>query len=432
MYTSIILFVALTIPTLLTHFSWYDEAHAYTLSQEMNFFNFKQILHQEGHFIIWYLLLMPFAKLNFHYPYPMLFINWLAYFAALIIMWKKAPFNNVLKLIVTFSWLSLNYFPIVARCYSIGILGFFILATMYNNQMKRPILYSIMIVLTAHTSLVATAPSVSFCMIFIYNLCKYRKTLSVKNIVFPLLILAFGIYSWFFPYLDGYGYGHDILYTDFKYFIHILNFFYFYILLWYLIAFTLIVIFSNKTIRFFTIQTAINFLIFFSCVHEAAPHHSIFLITFLIISIWLEPKLHKINIKTIPVLILFSLLLFWNHGDLWYPVNTKSNDSINNYITNTENTKTYLLLSSGICCSFLPYLRYHDYYVYDYMHHDNYEFIGYANEVAKNYIKYSGCDMVYAISRFKINNNSKEFCAYYSKTNKPRIYYVTAFDKTNS
>nr|MCR4663698.1 hypothetical protein [Endomicrobiaceae bacterium] len=294
---------------------------------------------------------MPFAKLHFHYPYSMLFINWLAYFIAIIIIWKKAPFNIVLKIIVTFSWLSLNYFPIVARCYSIGILGYCILAAMYNDQIKKPILYSILIVLTAHTSLVATAPSISFCTIFLYNLYKSRKSLSNKNIILPIIILALGIYFWFLPFFKGYGVGGDVIYNDFKFFIHILNFFYFYNLVWYLIALVLIVIFSDNKTRVFTIQTAINFMFFFSCVHEAAPHHSIFLITFLIFSIWLSPKLHKINIKTIPILILLSILLiFWDHDDIWYTINTKnSNDSIYNYIANKDGDKTYLILSSGLC-----------------------------------------------------------------------------------
>lgn len=180
MYLLLLLFIVLTIPTLIIHFPWYDEAYAYILAQQMDFNNYLIILKHEGHFIIWYLLLLPFAKLNFCYPYPMFIINWLAYFIAIIVMWKKAPFNNILKIIITFSWCSLYYFPIVARCYSIGILGLFILAAMYNNQLKKPILYSIMIVLTAHTSLLATFPTIYLVIIFIYNLYKNIKIPSFR------------------------------------------------------------------------------------------------------------------------------------------------------------------------------------------------------------------------------------------------------------
>ena len=86
---SLLIFCVITIPKLLTHFPWYDEAHAWQLSNYMTLDNWISVLSREGHFIIWYLVLMPFAKLHFGYPYSMLIMNWLFYFLSLIVIWKK-------------------------------------------------------------------------------------------------------------------------------------------------------------------------------------------------------------------------------------------------------------------------------------------------------------------------------------------------------
>ncbi len=97
MIAALIIFCILTIPKLLNHIPWFDETHAWMQAKNMNFINWAEILREEGHFIIWYLLIMPFAKLKIWFPYSLQFINWIIYFLALIIMWKKHHLIGYLK-----------------------------------------------------------------------------------------------------------------------------------------------------------------------------------------------------------------------------------------------------------------------------------------------------------------------------------------------
>lgn len=64
MIAVIIVFCILTVPLLLNHTPWFDEVHAWTLAKDINIHNVRIILHNEGHFIIWYLILMPFCKVK--------------------------------------------------------------------------------------------------------------------------------------------------------------------------------------------------------------------------------------------------------------------------------------------------------------------------------------------------------------------------------
>ena len=122
----ILLYSIVTLWRLFDHTPWFDEAHAYTIAEQLSFFEIIKYVKDEGHFFIWQLLLYPFAKLHL-YPYPMLLLNWLFCTAALILMWMKAPIDNRIKVLITFSAPIIWCYALIARCYSLGILLLFIL-----------------------------------------------------------------------------------------------------------------------------------------------------------------------------------------------------------------------------------------------------------------------------------------------------------------
>ncbi|MBR6099351.1 hypothetical protein IKP85_06360, partial [bacterium] len=115
----LILWVLITLLRVSHHQPWYDEAHAYMLAQNLTIPELIAEMKYEGHLLVWYLLIMPFAKLKLWYPYPMQILNWLSAFIALLVMWKKAPFHPVTKTIITFSYPFIAEMPVIARCYSV-------------------------------------------------------------------------------------------------------------------------------------------------------------------------------------------------------------------------------------------------------------------------------------------------------------------------
>ena len=56
------IYTVITILRLINHQPWFDEAHAYSIAQEMNLLEIIQLMSLEGHTFLWYLLLMPFAR----------------------------------------------------------------------------------------------------------------------------------------------------------------------------------------------------------------------------------------------------------------------------------------------------------------------------------------------------------------------------------
>ena len=129
-----IVWVLVTLLRVAFHQPWYAESHAYMLAQNYSILDLIAEMRVEGHLLIWYLLIMPFAKLKLWYPYPMLIINWIFAFVALLLMWKKAPFHPVTKAIITFSYPFLAELPVVARCYSIGVMLLVIITSLYHKS----------------------------------------------------------------------------------------------------------------------------------------------------------------------------------------------------------------------------------------------------------------------------------------------------------
>ena len=185
---SIALWCIITIVRILNHIPWFDEAHAWTIAEELNLVQIFHLMKVEGHTFIWYLLLIPFAKFHIGYPYVMQFLNWIFCLGALIVLWQKAPFNNFIKVLITFSFPFTYVYSVYARCYSIGILLLFLLAALFENRLKHPILYSLVLIVCANTSTMALIGSAAFGFLFIYDFLKSmpkrKSLLAVSAILF--------------------------------------------------------------------------------------------------------------------------------------------------------------------------------------------------------------------------------------------------------
>lgn len=187
MIISLLLWGTVTLIRVLHHSPWYDEAHAWLIAQELNLIEIIKLMKIEGHTFIWYLLLMPFAKSNFMYPYSMLLLNWLFCFIAILILWIKAPFNNWVKFLISFSFPFLALYPVVARCYSIGIMFLFAITAMENKKLEHPNWYALLLILCANTSIMAAVGATVFGCLFLYEMIKNKV-----NIVVPICIMLSG------------------------------------------------------------------------------------------------------------------------------------------------------------------------------------------------------------------------------------------------
>ncbi len=198
----LILWLMVVLFTMFHHELWRDEAQAWCIVRDLNFIDICSAARTEGHPLLWYLILYPFAKFGFPVEI-MQVISLFFVFISIIFLLFKSPFNNFEKFIICFSSGLLYFLPIVARNYSLIPIFLFMLALIYQDRDKKPFLYSIFIILLANTHILMLGFSLIISLIFSIECLK--KTIETKNykILLPLVLLFFNFLSFFIMFKDS-------------------------------------------------------------------------------------------------------------------------------------------------------------------------------------------------------------------------------------
>ena len=373
MIFSLLLWCTITLIRALHHSPWYDEAHAWLISQELSLTEIIRLMKIEGHTFLWYLCMMPFAKTNFMYPYSMLLLNWFFCFIAMLILWLKAPFNNWIKFLISFSFPFLALYPVIARCYSIGIMFLFGLAAMEKSKLRHPNWYSLLLILCANTSVMAAVGATVFVILFVKDI--FIEKQSLKNYIWAALILLFGAGIFLFQL---HGASNDIVWAHVPvsraFFEKIIfaNIFFKNILINILILLTLcifyIIFYSfNKIVPCFFI---LSYIILFSviCVYSGNVWHHFFFYVYLIISYWLfMEKYEKDNIKlykafVVVFCVISCLYFFYRPGSniMEFVWQDKSKVLLNKIINDKVFENSTLIITTFEQYSLVPYLKWSD------------------------------------------------------------------------
>ena len=156
----LIIWLFITLITLLNHEIWRDEAQVWCIVRDLNIIDIFKTARIEGHPMLWYLIVMPFAKLGFP-VISMQMLSLLLVFAAVVFLIFRSPFNNYFKTIVVFSSGMLYFIPVVARNYALIPIFIFILADLYKKRTERPFLYIFTLILLSHTHILMLC----FCLV---------------------------------------------------------------------------------------------------------------------------------------------------------------------------------------------------------------------------------------------------------------------------
>lgn len=194
--------IALT--AVLNHEMWRDETQAWCIVRDLNPAEIFNAVRIEGHPVLWYMVLFPFAKLGFN-VFSMQVISFLFVFAAVIYFVFKSPFNKFIKTVVIFSAGLLYYLPAVARNYALIPLFLFILGDIFPKRKEHPYLYALLIVLLSNTHILM----LGFCLILtlLFSAELITDSLKDKKIKKILPLLLPGI-NFLFLFLMFYNMNH--------------------------------------------------------------------------------------------------------------------------------------------------------------------------------------------------------------------------------
>lgn len=199
------LYAILNLILVFLHEPWRDEIHAWLMAKDLSIFELLIESRFDGHPILWHLLLMPFAKLNF----PILTLNIISYLILLISTWLflfKTKIPLPIKIFAIFTIPFTYTYSAISRNYSCIILLLVLIGVFYPKRKEHPILYSILICLLIHTHSLAWGIVAGLTLTFhfyeIMLFFKKKNTTSLK----PILIgLAFIVLNTLFVVFELFG-----------------------------------------------------------------------------------------------------------------------------------------------------------------------------------------------------------------------------------
>lgn len=328
-----ITYLVFTFIRVIQHETWYDEARAWLIAAEFTPWQiFSRIMKSEGHFFVWYFLLIPFAKTHFFYPYSMLILNWIFCSAAIFLMWVFAPFNKWLKIAITFTYPFTAVYAILARCYAIGILLLYSLTLLDKDKLKRPYLYSTILFFAANTSVMAMLGSIVFAAMFFYDLIKEKCVKKITLVSIFAVLCAVSLYL----QLRGANPVRTALpdmviplnwnfFTTFYSFPQMVNF----VLLIIGLPIILFVLSKSKKALFFILSSYSLMLLLFNFLYYGMQWHHYFFYVYLLIASWFffqEEAVSKKFKSALTIILILVTLPFCNStltSDALYASDTK-------------------------------------------------------------------------------------------------------------
>lgn len=191
-----IIYAIITFLCVIHHEIWADEAQVWLIAKNVSFLGLFKHLVNEGHPSLFYLLMMPFAKLGLPIFFMQVFC-WLAMIGSVFLLLKYSPFNGFTKFAIITSAGFLYFFPVIARSYSILPLLVFCLAILYPKQKEHPIWYAILVAITANVHAIMVGFAGILMLFFVWDNClKNRKNFNFslqKKYIYSALIMLVGL-----------------------------------------------------------------------------------------------------------------------------------------------------------------------------------------------------------------------------------------------
>lgn len=136
------------------HEPWRDEANVWLMAKELTPVQLFAEIRYQGHPCLWYLLVMPFAKLGC--PFKTIgVISFLIMAVAAGLFLFQAPLSKLVKAAALFSPIFTYYYAVIARNYCLIALLLILLAVCYPRRNEKCVLYGLLLGLLVQSDMIA-------------------------------------------------------------------------------------------------------------------------------------------------------------------------------------------------------------------------------------------------------------------------------------
>lgn len=183
-----ILFCIINVILTAKHETWYDEARAWELAKLINASNYQSILSNEGHPILWYLILKGFLALGFPFSYVKYFSTFIVTVSAFLLLFftmKKPEPAWYIRLTLIFSPMFMYYYSAICRSYCIASLLIVILLLLFKERRKYTFLMCIIVSLLIQVHVLVIGFCFGICVVMVIEeilMIRYDRKLTLKRL----------------------------------------------------------------------------------------------------------------------------------------------------------------------------------------------------------------------------------------------------------
>ncbi len=200
------------------HENWGDECQAWVIVRDNDLAGIFNALKYEGHPPLWYMILFPFVKLGF----PLItlsLISWTISVITAYLIMTRSPFNTGIKAVIIFSCGFLFYNSVVSRIYCVIVLLLCLLAMIYKDRKKHPVIFGLLVGLLAQTHVIMSGLVGIIGIYMIIDFFKDFKTNTAKKNwlnIFGLGLAGIGVIFLVLPLLSSTSSNNVVAGTDFS------------------------------------------------------------------------------------------------------------------------------------------------------------------------------------------------------------------------
>lgn len=196
------------------HEQWYDEYHVWSMCRDLDLAGIWRAMTEEGHFILWHLLVYPFVKAGCSFWCLQVVSVALLSAAAWLIM-MRSPFSWFQLCLILFSYPMLYEFAVIARCYALIPPILFAVAALYPGQQEHPWLYCLFVGMLAHTHVFMEGMVAALFLLYLYEqvYLPYKAGKAVKMRILPSLLIVALVLLAFVQVSGSLAYG-EVTFND--------------------------------------------------------------------------------------------------------------------------------------------------------------------------------------------------------------------------
>ena len=183
-------FFSLSLLGILHHEIWLDEAHSFILSRDSSsFWDLIVNTRQEGHPMIWYILLWLITKVS-HAVWSMQVLHIFITTLSVFLMARYAPFGKIKQVLFAFSYFFFYEYNIISRNYALGILFVTWYAVLMCRERKNYVLIAFVLMLLANSHFIGLILSIPLALVCFLEMKQEKRT---SSLLLTLAILFTGL-----------------------------------------------------------------------------------------------------------------------------------------------------------------------------------------------------------------------------------------------